>query len=285
MIPLVILLMLQGSGQDPAALLDRASKAKNAGKIIDDVMRLKLHPKKPLVAAAWLLELSKRRGGDAHALRGAGYLYLIGKKPKDAIVPLKGAIKLRPTGLSWAYLAGAQRGAGLTADAIRSVREALAHTDAPKKYVEDTGVSLAIALRSTGDMGYAKLLTDLGLSMRAALWSAEDLEFGRGTSKAALALFRKALDAKAPATAYWAGAKIATGKQRFAWLLEAVVRGEDPYSEQDHACPGAVLELARECVKVGRPVVAVALAKRRLAIGPCPAAWEVLESVAPELAR
>lgn len=240
-------------------------------------------------AAAWLLLLSERKGGCAPALEGAGYLLLSAGRPKEAAEALVQATALEETGFALAYLAEAWRRDGELGKAGQILRRAAARADAPRLFVEDSALALAQRLRAGRDRAYVDLLVAMRLPLRAALWLADDADLEREEATAAelrrqaLGLFLGSLADDSPPEVWWTAARTAEGDTRFAWLSRAVATGRDPADPSRHACPEAVLELARECARRGRAVAALSLAQERLRYGECPAAWDVIESLPPDL--
>lgn len=270
------------------AVLKRPSDPVVKG-VVSRVVRLEGPLRDRDAAIRWLLDLAKRRKGDPEALTGAGYLLLVADDAKRALEILEPVAKKHPTGLRLCYLADAYRRAGRDDDARKTLVKAIDLPGADRKFVQDNALVLAARLRAKGDHGYAALLDSLGLGLRAAMWLAEDADYKptRAAQLQTLArkLFKTSLDDTAPATAWWTAARLEKGDARFAYLVEAVRRGEDPMGEANHACPGAILALAEECAKRGRHVAAAALAKKRLRVGECVAAWELLETLPPALVR
>ena len=170
----LLLLLLPLQAANPDALLEQAAKAPDARKVIDSVVRLKVI-KDPLSAAKWLEELSRRRKGDAYAMRSAGYLYLVANKPADAVRALKAAIKISPTGLAWSYLADAYRRLGKETEGAHAVVEALRHPGTPRASTSRTSPSRwPSACARRNERAYLTLLMAVGLHLRAATWGSED---------------------------------------------------------------------------------------------------------------
>ena len=255
--------------------------------VVRQVARLKGVLDDAASAAAWCEKLGTERKGDPECLTVAGYLYLRANQP-DRVVKAIESGRAR-TALGLAYLADAHRRGGRVKKASDALLAAAARKDAPKKFLEDVALSLAAHMRATRDRGYAELLRKMGLALRAATWLADDLSYDRAATKQdrarVAALFEKGLDDRAPATAWWTASSYAEGDTRLRYLVEAVQRGADERGPSRHRCPGAILDLARECLARKRFVAAAALAQRRLAVGECPAAWEILESMPPNVVR
>ena len=263
------------------ALLKATIASGNASGVVQEVLHLRGVLKDAGRAGDWLVRLSKHAPVRDEALTSAGYLYLKAGKADRAVEVLERA---RETGLALAYLADAYRRTGADDKARTTLIKAAGRKDAPRRYVQDASLSLAARLRSAGDARYSELLDAVGLPLKAAVWLKEDAFYGADRAKAkaarkrAVALFRRGLGAEAPAEAFWQAAAMATGDERFRWLVEAVRRGR---TADGHAVPGAILDLARECAQRKRYVAALSLAQQRLRIGACPAAWEVIESLPP----
>jgi tetratricopeptide (TPR) repeat protein len=274
--------------RDPEALLKATIAVKqraHASGVVDEVVLLRGVLKDAGRAADWLVRLARHRAVRDKALTGAGYLYLRASRPDQAVKVLEEAVRAKKTGLGLTYLGDAYRRTGALDKALTTLTKAAATKDAPQRYLQDTALSLGTRLRADRDDRYAGLLEAVGLRLKAAVWLKEDAFYevnpgkARALKKAALAMFRKGLAATdAPATAFWEGAALADGDERFGWLVEAVRRGRTAGA---HAVPGALLDLARECVERKRYIAALSLARQRLRIGPCPAAWEVIESLPP----
>ena len=267
------------TARDPEALLQAVSKLndpRRVGRVVRALVRLDGIFKDPTRAAEWLVRFSAVRHGDPAALAGAGYCYLVAKRPADAAAVLAASIDLRPEGYAMVCLADAYTRLGKLADAAKTLKRAAKLEDAPASYLKRCALRAAGAMRRRNDPAYPDLLEAAGMDLQAALWLAEDLQLNRTVGQKArehaLALFAKGLDPKAPAEAFWTAARLARGETRFRYLIEAVQRGN---------VPGALLDLARECAKRKRHVAAADLALRRLRIGECPAAWELLESLPP----
>ena len=269
------------------ALLQAASKLENEDAvkaIVREVAQLRGVLRKPEPAARWLLRLSDRRGGSEECLVAAGYLLLVAGRYDESVRVVESALRMRESGLAYAYLAEAHRRAGREGEARAALKKALAAADAPRKFVSDCALALAASLRSRGDRAYVELLVEAGLSLRAAVWLADEIPFASPGDqprlrRRAVDLFKRALDDRTPAATWWQAARLADGDQRFEWLVQAVRRGEDVLGDEGHACPGALLDLARECLRRKRYVAAADLARRRLAVGSSVAAWELLESI------
>lgn len=274
--------------RSPEALLKATVAVKKrayANGVVEEVVRLRGVLTDAGRAADWLVRLARHGPIRDVALTSAGYLYLRANRPKEAVKVLEQGVRAKRTGLGLTYLGDAYRRTGAHDKALDALVKAAARKDAPQRYLEDTALSLGTRLRAARDDRYAGLLEAVGLRLKAAVWLKEDAFYepspgkARALRKAALAMFRKGLgDKDAPATAFWEGAALADGDERFGWLVEAVRRGR---TAGGHAVPGALLDLARECVERKRYIAALSLAQQRLRIGPCPAAWEVIESLPP----
>jgi len=255
--------------------------------VVSEVVQLRGILKDANTAADWLVRLSEHRPIRDEALTSAAYLYLVAGKPTRAIEVLEPVLRRAKTGLALAYLADAYRRLGDDGKAAATLLEAARRDDAPPAYLQDAALALGARRRAQRDTdGYTKLLAAVGLGYRAGMWLKDDAFYepderkANGLRKDALTAFRAGLGDDAPAAAFFEAAGIATGDERFDWLVEAVRRGRVP-EEGKHAVPGAIVELARECASRKRPVAALALAQQRLRLGPCPAAWEVIESLPP----
>ncbi len=305
---LLLLLLLQGAdlqallrrgkyqeavaqAQSPAALRKALLDSKNPAQargVIQEVVHLRGVLRDPAKAAEWLARLGDYRPVRAEALTSAGYLYLRARLTDAAIAVLEDALAIKKTGLALTYLGDAYRRSGDTAKALTTLMKAAGHRDAPERYLQDAALSVAARLRGKGDQRYAQLLEAVGLQLKGAIWLKEDAFYEadpsrtRALRKLALKLFRKGLGGDAPAVAYWEAAALGDGDERFGWLVEAVRRGRDAMNPSVHQAPAAFLELAHECARRKRYVAALSLAQQRLRIGPCPAAWEVIESLPPE---
>lgn len=257
---------------------------KYASGVVEEVVRLRGVLRDAERAADWLVRLARHGPIRDKALTSAGYLYLTARRPERAVEVLERGVRARKSGLGLTYLGDAYRRTGADDKALEALMQAAAHEDAPRKYLQDAALALGTRLRAGGDDTYAKLLETVGLRLKAAVWLKQDAFYeastrrARALRKAALALFRRGLDKAAPAVAFWEGAAMADGDERFRWLVEAVRRGRTP---EGHAVPDALVDLARECAGRKRYVAALSLAQQRLRIGPCPAAWEVIESLPP----
>ncbi|MHC4164648.1 MAG: hypothetical protein ACYTDU_06115 [Planctomycetota bacterium] len=274
--------------RNPEALLKATIAVKtraHASGVVDEVVRLRGVLTDAGSAADWLVRLSRHGPIRDVALTSAGYLYLTARQPDRAVKVLEQGVRAKKTGLALIYLGDAYRRTGAHEKAMDALIKAAARKDAPQRYLRDTALSLGTRLRAARDESYAELLEAVGLQLKAAVWLKEDAFYesrpakARSRKKLALSLFRRGLDDEAPATAFWEGAALATGDERFRWLVEAVRRGRTPST---HAVPGALLDLARECAERKRYIAALSLAQQRLRIGPCPAAWEVIESLPPD---
>jgi len=274
--------------RSPEALLKATMAVKtraHASAVVSEVVRLRGVLTDAGSAADWLVRLSRHAPARDVALTSAGYLYLTARQSARAVKVLEQGVRAKKTGLGLTYLGDAYRRTGASKKAMDALIKAAGFKDAPRPYLQDTALALGTALRAARDEGYARLLEAVGLRLRAAVWLKEDAFYESGPGRArslkklALSLFRRGLDDEAPATAFWEGAALATGDERFRWLVAAVRRGRTPGA---HAVPGALLDLARECVERKRFVAALSLAEQRLQIGPCPAAWEVIESLPPD---
>jgi tetratricopeptide (TPR) repeat protein len=273
--------------RSPDALLKATlavGKRPYASGVVDEVVQLRGVLKDAGRAADWLVRLSRHAPIRAKALTSAGYLYLRARQTARAVEVLERGVKARKSGLGLTYLGDAYRRAGKLEKAMDALIQAAAHKDAPQRYLQDTALALGTRLRAKRDEDYAKRLEAVGLRLKAAVWLKEDAFYepnpgrARGLRKLALALFRKGLVDDAPAVAFWEGAALAGGDERFRWLVEAVRRGRTAGA---HAVPSALVDLARECAARKRHIAALSLAQQRLRIGPCPAAWEVIESLPP----
>jgi len=273
--------------RDPEALLKATIAVKKrayASGVVDEVVRLRGVLKDAGSAADWLVRLSRHGPVRDAALTSAGYLYLTANQPGKAVKVLERGVRAKKTGLGLTYLGDAYRRTGAHGKAMDALTKAAARKDAPQRYLQDTALSLGTRLRSARDDSYAGLLEAVGLRLKAAVWLKEDAFYEaspakvRALRKLALSLFRRGLGDDAPATAFWEGAALADGDERFRWLVEAVRRGR---TASGHAVPGALLDLARECVQRKRFIAALSLARQRLRIGPCPTAWEIIESLPP----
>jgi tetratricopeptide (TPR) repeat protein len=273
--------------RSPDALLKATIAVKHrtyASGVVDEVVQLRGVLTDAGSAADWLVRLSRHGPIRAKALTSAGYLYLKARQPARAVKVLEQGVRAKKSGLGLTYLGDAYRRTGAHEKAMDALIQAAAHKDAPQRYLRDTALSLGTRLRAEGDEDYAKLLEAVGLRLKAAVWLKEDAFYAPNTGRAralnklALALFRRGLGNAAPALAFWEGAGLAKGEERFGWLVEAVRRGRTAGA---HAVPGALVDLARECAGRKRYVAALSLAQQRLRIGPCPAAWEVIESLPP----
>jgi tetratricopeptide (TPR) repeat protein len=272
----------------PDALLKATLAVKKracAAGVVEEVVRLRGVLRDAGSAADWLVRLSRHGPIRDVALTSAGYLYLTANQPERAVKILEQGVRAKKTGLGLTYLGDAYRRTGALDKALETLVKAAAQEDAPQRYLQDTALSLGTRLRAARDDRYAGLLEAVGLRLKAALWLKEDAFYetspakARALRKSALAAFRKGLAGRdAPATAFWEGAALADGDERFDWLVEAVRRGRTAGA---HAVPGALLDLARECAARKRYIAALFLAQQRLRIGPCPAAWEVIESLPP----
>ncbi|MDH3590233.1 MAG: hypothetical protein OER88_00025 [Planctomycetota bacterium] len=275
--------------QDPAALLAAAVKLKNTGGLIQEVLKLRGVLKDPTAAGEWLSALSDKRGGDARALTSAGYLFLRANKPGVAVIALERSVQIKPTGVALAYLANAHRRNDDLVKATKAATDAAGHRDAPQPFLRDIALNIGARWRGANDLRYIELLQKNRLGATAGMWLAADAgNAGMNAAtmrKRAAELFATSLGDSSPAIAWWSAARVTNGAVRTRYLIEAVRRGESEMQESDHACPGAVLALAQECARAGRAVAAAALARKRLRIGACEAAWDVLESLPPHLAR
>jgi len=260
--------------------------AENVSGVVQEVVQLRGIFKEPALAADWLVKLAARFAPSRNeALTSAGYLYLRNQSYRRAIVVLG---RVKKSGLALTYLGDAYRRSGDYDKARTTLIDAARHKDAPQRYLQDAALFVAARLRSSRDARYPELLDAVGLALKAAVWLKEDAFYvaveakARSLRKQALTLFRKGLGQDAPAVAYWEGAALTTGDERFGWLVEAVQRGNDPTNADTHAAPGALLDLARECAKRKRYVAALSLAQRRLRVGPSENAWAVIESLPPQ---
>jgi len=273
--------------RDPEALLKATLAVKKrayASGVVEEVVRLRGVLKDAGRAADWLVRLSRHGPIRDAALTSAGYLYLTANQPGKAVKVLEHGVRAKKTGLGLTYLGDAYRRAGAHGKAVDALIKAAALKDAPQRYLRDAALSLGTRLRAARDDSYAGLLEAVGLPLEAAVWLKEDAFYEtspakvRALRKLALSLFRRGLGDDALATAFWEGAALADGDERFRWLVEAVRRGR---TATGHVVPGALLDLAKECVERKRHIAALSLARQRLRIGPCPAAWEVIESLPP----
>jgi tetratricopeptide (TPR) repeat protein len=273
--------------RSPEALLKATIAVKKrayASGVVEEVVRLRGVLTDARSAADWLVRLSRHGPVRDVALTSAGYLYLRAGRAEEAVKVLERGVRAKKTGLGLTYLGDAYRRAGAHEKAMDALVQAAGHKDAPRKYLQDTALALGTRLRAQRDDSYAKLLEAVGLRLKAAVWLKEDAFYepntgrARGLRRLALTLFRRGLDDTAPALAFWEGAALASRDERFDWLVEAVRRGR---TAGGHAAPGALLDLARECAERKRYIAALSLAQQRLRIGPCPAAWEVIESLPP----
>jgi len=245
--------------------------------------------------AEWLAELAAAFKGDSAIELLAGYVRLVGDQPAKAAEAFARAVKTAPDAASRAqaatYLADAHEKAGATEKAVTALGQAVAASPAANPYRSQVGQRIAVRLQRAGDLRYADMLESVGEPLLAAHALAAQLESTREVAVRAVlldrvqGLFAKGLNADSPAASWWGAAKVATGDERFRYLVETVARGANPRDEYDHAFPDALLALALECAKRGRPIAAAALAKRRLQVGDCPAAWDLLESLPAKLSR
>ena len=264
------------------ALKDRAY----ASGVVQEVVHLRGVLRNPEQAAAWMERLASRHPPIRDdALASAGYLYLRAQDPPKAIAVL---LKAKKTGLALTYLGDAYRRNGDNKSAHKTLMLAAKKKDAPQRYLQDAALSVAARLRTAKDDRYPDLLAAVGLSMKAGVWLKEDADYElvqkRATKlrKKALTVFRKGLKKDSPAVAYWEAAGLAKGNERTKWLVEAVQNGVDPTNPEAHTTPAALLDLAWECALKKRYVAALSLAQRRLRVGPCEAAWQLIESIPPQ---
>lgn len=257
---------------------------KYASGVVEEVVQLRGVLTDAGRAADWLVRLARHGPIRDKALTSAGYLYLKARRPERAVEVLERGVRAKKSGLGLTYLGDAYRRTGAHEKAREALVQAAAFEDAPRRYLQDSALALGTRLRARGDDTYAELLETVGLRLKAAQWLKEDAFYeaspqrARALKKAALNLFRRGLDEAAPAVAFWEGAALADGDERFRWLVEAVRRGR---TAEGHAVPDALVDLARECARRKRHIAALFLAQQRLRIGPCPAAWEVIESLPP----
>ena len=264
-----------------------AAGSTHVAGVVHEVVQLRGVFKTPAAAADWIMSLPDRIR-TRESLESAGYLYLRARSPRRAIGVLVQAIAKKETGIALTYLGDAYCRTGATRKSLQALTGAAKRRDAPREYLERCARTLAARLRFVRDLKYVGLLATVGLELAAASWLREDSlhdrdrRRARAARKRALGIYRRRLRLTASsARAYWEASTLATGEERFNWLVTSVRKGQDPRDPDKHAVPAALLDLASECAKRNRNIAALALARRRLQIGPCERAWEVIESLPP----
>ncbi len=264
-----------------------AAGSTHVAGVVREVVRMRGVLKTPAAAADWIMDLPGRTRTH-ESLESAGYLYLRARNSTRAIEVLVEAIAKKETGIALTYLGDAYSRTGETRKSLKALSGAAKRRDAPREYLLRCARRLAGRLRGDRNLRYITLLATVGLELTAASWLREDSLNDRDRRRAraarmrSLGIYRRSLrPAASSARAYWEASTLATGEERFSWLVTSVRKGQHSRDPDRHAVPAALLDLASECAKRKRNIAALALALRRLRVGPCEKAWNIIESLPP----